>query len=841
MSIIGSDPYAFLTLQGGVVNTPLAADGAGGAENLDVAQRSAVLGEPIPIVFCRRVNNVGGVLVSPPATEARFSNNSNNDVTASYLLVLSEGQIDSIQVRDVFQRACRVGSFTQTYNRRAGTFVPGNFITDIAAAGVQFSFNSFTDAEPWTWYNATLVDGFWKYILSGTTYNFGTDTYPAVNSVKQVRNTGGSTTETPEAPTYCGTGGTYAELSTMAFEVTIPAGFDQWNRQVHCFIRGGIHVTRLLDSILGPSNNVADLLLYLLRNSSKVPEAMIDTANFLEAARFTNANGLLFNGVITESSNLRDWMGEILPYFLLRSTRIGGKEALKPLLPTRSDGSIDTISIAPVFTFNENHVVPGSFEIIYTPLSERKPFCAVMLWRQQDDLGIPLMRSTEVRYTDTATDGPYEQHDLSAFCSSENHAVKVGAYILSKRNHVLHRLQIKVKPDAFNTTLTTGSIVRVTLNRLVSVGVTSVHNYLYEVDRISKSVTGEVGLELTHFPVDNNSRSLVAQEVASATGSGLTLDSGLSEISCDVNSSGDTSIPTETFTDNPFPDYGSSFDELGAGEGGSAENPGDGIGGNYPNNIPPVTGNPDAAGSELGYNLGCSGQITEWRVVDPATGEYEVVSSGAGTTYTVIEEVAQAVRDGYIVEAVGKCPGGNPISNRAYTGGDYTTRPPAGTFSVSWETINWRSSTLGCFELQFGYPAERSPAGSFTGGSLLIPIASVEGTYVQVSGNVEFRSYCTPSSGIGDVDKIDFYAPVPFIQIWYQGSNVAPPTLIAEGIDNEGGTIWGRTGGTNDGYARVDIKTVTKVNFHDSNDNIIAFFIPLTVDPGLGNPPVNPP
>jgi hypothetical protein len=437
MSIIGSDPLAFLTAQGGVVGTPLTEGGASGADNLDQKQRGAVIGEPIPIVFCRRTDGTGGVLISPPATEARFSDDASSNITASYHLVLSEGQMDSIQVRDVFQRSCRVGSFTQTYDRRAGTFVPGNFIDN---------------------------------------------------------------TPNLEAPYYCGTSGTYEGLSTMAFSVTIPAGFDQWNRQVHCFIRGGIYVSRLLDSVTGPSNNVADLLLYLLRNSSRVPEAMIDTAtSFLAAATFTNANGFWFNGVVGESTNLRDWIGSTLQYFLLRQARIGGMEALKPLVPTNSNGTIKTTAVSWAFTFTEEHIIPESFEITYRPLADRKPFCATVLWRQQDDLGIPVMRNTEVRYTGTAVDGPYEQHDLSEFCSTENHAVKVGAYIISKRRHVTHRVQLGVKPDAFNPTLAAGDLVRVRLERVASTGADSVHDYLYEVDRIGKSITGEVRIRSDAF------------------------------------------------------------------------------------------------------------------------------------------------------------------------------------------------------------------------------------------------------------------------------------------------------------------------------------------------------
>ena len=640
MSIIGSDPLAFLTAQGGVVGTPLTEGGASGADNLDQKQRSAVIGEPIPIVFCRRTDGAGGMLISPPATEAAFSNNSNNNVTASYLLVLSEGQIDSIQVRDVFQGACRVGSFTQTYDRRAGTFVPGNTLADITGALVQFSFNSFGSAEPYTWYNATLVNGFWKYILGGVTYFFGTGTYPAsVTSVKQVRDTGGGTTVKPEAPGYCGTGGTYEGLSTMAFSVTIPAGFDQWNRQVHCFIRGGIYVSRLLDSVSGPSNNVADLLLYLLRNSSRVPEAMIDTAtSFLAAATFTNANGFWFNGVVSESTNLRDWIGSTLQYFLLRQARIGGKEALKPLVPTNSNGTIKTTAVTWAFTFTEEHIIPESFEIIYAPLADRKPFCATVLWRQQDDLGIPVMRNTEVRYTGTAIDGPFEQHDLSGFCSSENHAVKVGAYILSKRNHVTHRLQIGVKPDAFNPTLAAGDLVRVRLERVASTGAASLHDFLYEVDRIGKSLAGDIRLDLTHFPVDASYASVVAQEVNAATGSGLIVGTGLSAITCDINSFSDTSVPAETFTTGSFPDYGSDLDAIDESglDDPAINNPGGGLGVTTPSLTSDGDINNPKEGDTLTAPSICEGGQVIFYRVDPSAAGGRVIAAQATSTYTMI-------------------------------------------------------------------------------------------------------------------------------------------------------------------------------------------------------------
>ena len=687
MSIIGSDPLAFLTALGGVVGTPLTEGGAGGADNLDQKQRSAVIGEPIPIVFCRRTGGAGGVLISPPATEARFEDDASSNITASYHLVLSEGVIDSIQVRDVFQRACRVGSFTQTYDRRAGTFVAGNFIDH---------------------------------------------------------------TPNLEAPTYCGTSGTYDGLSTMAFSVTIPAGFDQWNRQVHCFIRGGIYVTRLLDSVSGPSNNVADLLLYLLRNSSRVPEAMIDTAtSFLAAATFTNANGFWFNGVVSKSTNLRDWIGSTLQYFLLRQARIGGKEGLKPLVPTNANGTIKTTAVTWAFTFTEEHIIPGSFEITYTPLADRKPFCAVMLWRQQDDLGIPVMRNTEVRYTNTAVDGPYEQHDLSEFCSTENHAVKVGAYILSKRRHVTHRLQLGVKPDAFNPTLGAGDLVRVRLDRIASTGADSIHDYLYEVDRIGKSIGGEVQLDLTHFPVDANLASVVALEVNAATGSGLLLPTGLSGITCDVNSSGDTSVPAETFTDGPFSNYGINIRDFGGdGEFGdgdaTGDNPADGLGdqGAASSSGFSLTSDGDinapAVADTLTAPVICDGGQVVFYRLDPSVPGGKIIAAQATSTYTmVINDIDKSVY------AETRCP--DPSSPTGY--GEPIASAPVGPIALPVGGVSYNFYDYGNFNVEIVYSVSTGPLtttsctepfGSSTQGSSYTATAYMNGkSFFMVTKNID--------------------------------------------------------------------------------------------------------
>jgi hypothetical protein len=481
MTILGADPFDLLAYQQGLIATPLVEEGAGGADDLDVPQRSITIGEVIPIVFGRRVGTVGGVLISPGATEARFENDTANAVTATYHLVLSEGELDRVQVRDVFQRSCRVGTFTQSFNRRGGSWMRGNFIVDRGGSFVK-----------------------------------------------------------PEAPYYCGSGGTYAGMTTGSFSITAPDGDTRWDRQVHLFIRGGMYVTRLLDDVEGPSNNVADLALWLLRNTSRTPEALIDVPAFEAAASFTDQLGLWFNGEEKSSINFEDWLAANARYFLLMKSKRGGKTGLRPLLPTTSTNELQVSPVQPVFVFSERHIIPGSFEISYVPLNERKPFCALMLWRQQPEDDIGLIRTTEVRYAGTAENGPFEQHDLSVFATSENHAVKVGAYIVARRRYVTHTLRIKVRPASFNATLAQGDIVRVVMQRVASSAAAGEHRYLYEVDRIGKSRSGEVELNLTHFPVDALGRSLVALDVDAATGSGILLSTAKSGISCDVNADDDT-------------------------------------------------------------------------------------------------------------------------------------------------------------------------------------------------------------------------------------------------------------------------------------------------------------
>jgi hypothetical protein len=287
------------------------------------------------------------------------------------------------------------------------------------------------------------------------------------------------------------------------------------------------------------------------------------------------------------------------------------------------------------------------------------------------------MRSTEVRLPDTATSGPYEQYDLSEYCVTEAHAVKVGAYIVGKRKFVKHVLRIKARPGAYSSSLATGSIVRVRLQRETNVATTGWHDYFYEVERISKRVSGIVELDLVHFPVDNQGRSLLALLVDGATASGYVYPTGSGSYTCDVNDPNDpTPLPDIPGTDTPRDD------------GPTIPPPDDE---DEPPSLPPLSPNPldpldtvpapticGATGNTplLGDTLsvcpgGCANPITNWYLVD-GSGNATLVSANTATYYIDANNASALGKTVYVETC---CP--DPSSPSGYAACQQSAATPA--------------------------------------------------------------------------------------------------------------------------------------------------------------------
>ena len=682
MTIRIPESLELLPYQASIITSPRIEEAARAATDLTSAQEAVKLGEPIPIIFCRRRSGNGGVFVSPKATEARFENNVQIDIVSQttsggtviaetrsareyldvkFRVVLTEGDMPLLDVTNLFSGNCKVGTWAQKYDQRAGTWDAGNFIDDYLTDTI-----AGQDALP----EATAVAGD-HYYLSDTGYTFHYYTSAVGSTLNYIR----LDHTNYNAPEYCGTSGSYDNLTNLSFERRF-LQLENYDRQIHAFVPEGMKVTRLVDSTLGSSDNFVDLAKYLIDKTSAVPSDLIDTTLFTAAANFCDVNGFLYNGVLTQSQNLSDWLQSNSIFFLLRFAKVDGKYAFRPVVPMNADYTIKTTAVSYEYTFTENDLLADGFEIVYMPISERSSVIMQILWREQPDNDVSIPRSAEVKFSDTTGSVPYEQHDLSEFCTNEDHAVKVGAYMLSRRRNITHSLRITTRPGVHGGILSTGDLVRVRLRRETGTGNVDYHDFLYEIVRIEKQADGVIIYDLIHFPIDTSGRSLVARDVASASGNGVTLSTGRVSADCDKNTvsatvteqgsapPSDAPVPSDvevSVTPASLPASGGLNDGTGgAPPTDQPDNPTDPYAEAPAPTITGYSGTP-TAGDTLTFSPGCVGAYITWYKININTDTRTLIGSGIEATLDVTAALQQ---EGVRVLGIGRCP--DPSSSDGY-------------------------------------------------------------------------------------------------------------------------------------------------------------------------------
>jgi hypothetical protein len=256
-----------------------------------------------------------------------------------------------------------------------------------------------------------------------------------------------------------------------------------------------------------------DLVRYLMELAGMLNTAQIDLDALRLSALFTAKYGLWFNGVLNVSVNFREWLGRISPYFLCYPRQIDGKYGVYPALPVGSDGTLDVGQTSPTMVFTVDDITAGSYRRTYTEAALRKPFCAVMVYRDQPENGIGTIKTTEVRYSGQALSGPFEQHDMSEFCVSRDHAVMAARYILAMRRWVTHTVSFDTGPQAAQ--LAPGVIIAIDLMQTSSAGTGIAERILYQVDSLNEAPDGQITVTAVHFPLDSGGRSQIALDLTS--------------------------------------------------------------------------------------------------------------------------------------------------------------------------------------------------------------------------------------------------------------------------------------------------------------------------------------
>ncbi len=251
--------------------------------------------------------------------------------------------------------------------------------------------------------------------------------------------------------------------------------------QLRTWIGKGIHVERLHKNLntyepngqaKGPSNLLTDLVFYLftdqmggaggLTGMTAANPILIEKDKLIETSKFLQKQKLFFNGVIGDNVNLRQFVMDMAPNFLCNFILTDGKFALSPAIPhVAESGEINTGAIEPKQFFTAGNILEGSLKIEYLSSEERRPFKANIRYRQETKNKFPEEKVVEVKLKSVPKTErlSQEQFNLTRFCTSKEHAIKVGKYFLALRQLVTHTISFSTTVHGLE--LSAGSFIKV--------------------------------------------------------------------------------------------------------------------------------------------------------------------------------------------------------------------------------------------------------------------------------------------------------------------------------------------------------------------------------------------
>jgi len=195
----------------------------------------------------------------------------------------------------------------------------------------------------------------------------------------------------------------------------------------------------------------------------------IDDVSFETAAQFCEDRLYFFDGVIDEKLNIRSWAAQTAQAFLLDFVIRNGKFALQPAINLAKAGDQPVPeTIRGLFT--AGNIIEDTFELSFADEQDRIPPRVQVRWRdEKGDVivdqprrgNFPLIRQVTVKEAGTTDDAPLEQIDASAFATSQQHAIDVGKFICRTRRLVTHSISFSTTPP--ESSLDIGSVFKLGL------------------------------------------------------------------------------------------------------------------------------------------------------------------------------------------------------------------------------------------------------------------------------------------------------------------------------------------------------------------------------------------
>ena len=234
----------------------------------------------------------------------------------------------------------------------------------------------------------------------------------------------------------------------------------EWNSfsQFSAYIKQGIKVERLIDNTTGPTNLFPEIVYALLTDkkfglADLVGVPSVDKERMTVAAKFCEANGFYWDGVITDKQNIREFIYQNAIFNLLDFTILGGKFSLYPSVPFGSDTYLIAKAKKPTVRALFTDGNTRNLKVSFLAPEERQNFIGTVYFRKEVPNGFSetLSKTLVIDNDDENVieeKFPIEVFDMSDFCTSEEHAETFLRHALKIREKVDHGIKFETTPQA---------------------------------------------------------------------------------------------------------------------------------------------------------------------------------------------------------------------------------------------------------------------------------------------------------------------------------------------------------------------------------------------------------
>lgn len=258
----------------------------------------------------------------------------------------------------------------------------------------------------------------------------------------------------------------YDDLALVGINIRSSAEFQQF-AQFSSYVTGGKECTRMLGGS-GATHLLPDVLYDLMTNTrygagSFIKSYMIDTTEFAAAAQWCLDREYFYDAAVAEPINIRQWAADLAATHLLQFGEIDGKYFLRPAI------SFTAVPISGLFT--AGNIAENSFRLQYFDPEDRDPIQVSARYREErpstdpTSPGLfPVVREVLVREATGAETDPIEQLDMSAYCTSREHAIDAAKFLVRMRRIPTHTITFKTTHDGLTAGLAPGDYIKVAMD-----------------------------------------------------------------------------------------------------------------------------------------------------------------------------------------------------------------------------------------------------------------------------------------------------------------------------------------------------------------------------------------